>query len=71
MKRRISKNTITDAAATIGGAIAAGFVATDPDPGIRPIPVAPTTAGGTGFQISPMLLVGGAAVLFLLLNKKK
>lgn len=26
MKRKISKNTITDAAATIGGAIAAGFV---------------------------------------------
>lgn len=48
-----------------------GFVASDPDPGVRPTPVAPTTAGGMGFQINPMLLVGGAAVLFLLLNKKK
>jgi hypothetical protein len=49
----------------------AGFVATDPDPGIRPVPVAPTTAGGPGFKINPIFLVGGAAVLFLLLNKKK
>jgi hypothetical protein len=49
----------------------AGFVATDPDPGVRPTPVAATGTASTGFQINPIILMGGAAVLFLLLNKKR